>query len=208
MGRGGSRWPTPRGSRHHHFGASTIYETRLRLAMEPVRRVGFFSREDPWRCPIRVVLSSLQQGLERRLSPSTLKVYVLRTLLTMTLWKGSRLAKTAPECPYCRPCRAPQSPSTARRGGASGARPSLDESMGAGRGLGAICSDLSGSHMCKFHSIAQSPCFPGRLLCHFPRGLQSPLNLPYAPKWLSICVSASKTFFGKDGASATFSCEI
>ncbi len=28
------------------------------------------------RCPIRVVLSFLQQGLERRLSPSTLKVYV------------------------------------------------------------------------------------------------------------------------------------
>ncbi len=32
-------------------------------------------REDPQRCPIRVVLSFLQQGLERRLSPSTLKVY-------------------------------------------------------------------------------------------------------------------------------------
>ncbi len=35
-----------------------------------------FHREDPRRCPIRVVLSFLQQGLERRLSPSTLKVYV------------------------------------------------------------------------------------------------------------------------------------
>ncbi len=33
-------------------------------------------REDPRRCPIRVMLSFLQQGLERRLSPSTLKVYV------------------------------------------------------------------------------------------------------------------------------------
>ncbi len=33
-------------------------------------------REDPRRGPIRVVLSFLQQGLERRLSPSTLKVYV------------------------------------------------------------------------------------------------------------------------------------
>ncbi len=32
--------------------------------------------EDPWRCSIRAVLSFLQQGLERRLSPSTLKVYV------------------------------------------------------------------------------------------------------------------------------------
>ncbi len=33
-------------------------------------------REDPRKCPIRVVLSFLQQGLERRLSPSTLKIYV------------------------------------------------------------------------------------------------------------------------------------
>ncbi len=32
--------------------------------------------EDPRRCSIRAVLSFLQQGLERRLSPSTLKVYV------------------------------------------------------------------------------------------------------------------------------------
>ena len=33
-------------------------------------------REDPWKCPIGSVLSFLQEGLERRLSPSTLKVYV------------------------------------------------------------------------------------------------------------------------------------
>ncbi len=33
-------------------------------------------REDPRRCPIAVVLSFLQDGLKRRLSPSTLKVYV------------------------------------------------------------------------------------------------------------------------------------
>ncbi len=33
-------------------------------------------REDPRRCPIAVVLSFLQDGFERRLSPSTLKVYV------------------------------------------------------------------------------------------------------------------------------------
>ncbi len=33
-------------------------------------------REDPRRCSIRAVLSFLQQGLERRLFPSTLKVYV------------------------------------------------------------------------------------------------------------------------------------
>ncbi len=33
-------------------------------------------REDPRRCPIAVMLSFLQDGLERRLSPSTFKVYV------------------------------------------------------------------------------------------------------------------------------------
>ncbi len=33
-------------------------------------------REDPRRCPIAVVLSFLQDGLEQRLSTSTLKVYV------------------------------------------------------------------------------------------------------------------------------------
>ncbi|KAL0173083.1 hypothetical protein M9458_033394, partial [Cirrhinus mrigala] len=33
--------------------------------------------EDPQRCPIAVVLSFLQEKLERRLSPSTLKVYVV-----------------------------------------------------------------------------------------------------------------------------------
>ncbi len=33
-------------------------------------------REDPRRCTIGVVLSFLQERLERRLSPSTLKVYV------------------------------------------------------------------------------------------------------------------------------------
>ena len=33
-------------------------------------------REDPRRCSVRVVLSFLQERLERRLSPSTLKVYV------------------------------------------------------------------------------------------------------------------------------------
>ncbi len=33
-------------------------------------------REDPRKCPIRIMLSFLQQGLEQRLSPSTLKVYV------------------------------------------------------------------------------------------------------------------------------------
>ncbi len=36
----------------------------------------YFHHEDPQKCPIRAVLSFLQQGLERRLSLSTLKVYV------------------------------------------------------------------------------------------------------------------------------------
>ncbi len=37
---------------------------------------GGIHREDPQRCTIGVVLSFLQERLERRLSPSTLKVYV------------------------------------------------------------------------------------------------------------------------------------
>ncbi len=44
--------------------------------MESVRDLVFFSGEDPRRCTIGVVLSFLQERLERRLSPSTLKVYV------------------------------------------------------------------------------------------------------------------------------------
>ncbi len=46
----------------------TVYETCLRLEVELVR-------EDPRRVLIGVVLSFLQQGLERRMSPSTLKVH-------------------------------------------------------------------------------------------------------------------------------------
>ncbi len=77
MGCGGSRLPTPRGSQHHHFGESTVYETRLCLEVEPVHRMVLFSqRRPPGSALVRVVLSFLQQGLERRLSPSTLKVYV------------------------------------------------------------------------------------------------------------------------------------
>ncbi len=37
-------------------------------------------REDPWRCTIGVVFSFMQERLERRLSPSTLKVYVSITI--------------------------------------------------------------------------------------------------------------------------------
>ncbi len=51
----------------------SVYETRIRLEVEPVRRVVLFSQRRPRKCPIRVVLSFLQQRLERRLSPSILK---------------------------------------------------------------------------------------------------------------------------------------
>ncbi len=53
----------------------TVYETCLRLEVEPICQVCSSRREDPRRCSIGVVLSFLQQGLERRLSPSTLKVH-------------------------------------------------------------------------------------------------------------------------------------
>ncbi len=44
--------------------------------MESVRDLVFSLAKDPRRCTIGVVLSFLQERLERRLSPSTLKVYV------------------------------------------------------------------------------------------------------------------------------------
>ncbi len=50
-GRGGSRWPTPRGSLHHHFGENSVYETRLRLEVEPVRRMVLFSQRRPREVP-------------------------------------------------------------------------------------------------------------------------------------------------------------
>ncbi len=50
-------------------------------------------REDPRKCPIRVVLSFLQQGLERRLSPSTLKVYVAAIAANHDPVNGKSLGK-------------------------------------------------------------------------------------------------------------------
>ncbi len=50
-GRGGSRWPTPRGSLHHHFGENSVYETHLRLEVEPVRRMVLFSQRRPREVP-------------------------------------------------------------------------------------------------------------------------------------------------------------
>ncbi len=51
-----------------------------------------FHRENPWRCPIRVVLSFLQQGLEQRLSPSTLKVYVAAIAGNHEAWLGRQVS--------------------------------------------------------------------------------------------------------------------
>ncbi len=50
-------------------------------------------REDPWKSPIRVVLSFLQQGLVRRLSPSTLKVYVAAIAANHDPVNGKSLGK-------------------------------------------------------------------------------------------------------------------
>ncbi len=60
----GSRWPTPRGSWHHHFGESTIYETRLRLEVEPVRRMVLFSQRRPPEMPnqSRAILLAARVG--------------------------------------------------------------------------------------------------------------------------------------------------
>ncbi len=63
-GRGGSRWPTPRGSWHHHFGESTVYETRLRLEVEPVCRMVLFSQRRPPEMPdqSRAILLAARVG--------------------------------------------------------------------------------------------------------------------------------------------------
>ncbi len=63
-GRGGSRWPTPRGSWHHHFGESTVYETRLRLEVEPVHRMVLLSQRSPLEMPdqSRAVLLAARVG--------------------------------------------------------------------------------------------------------------------------------------------------
>ncbi len=50
-------------------------------------------REDPRSCPISVVLSFLQDGLERRLSPSTLKVYVAAIAAYHEAVEGKSLGK-------------------------------------------------------------------------------------------------------------------
>ncbi len=75
-GRGGSRWPTQEVALT--IASARAPSTRRAYALKWNLFVEWCSshREDPRRCSIRAVLSFLQQGLERRLSPSTLKVYV------------------------------------------------------------------------------------------------------------------------------------
>ncbi len=70
---------------HHHFGESTVYETCLRLEVEPVSGMVLFSQRRPPEMPdqSRAVLLAARvslhpQSLRRRLLPTT------------TLWKGSR----------------------------------------------------------------------------------------------------------------------
>ncbi len=72
----GSRWATSSVVNTITSARAPSTKTRLQAEVEPVRRLVFFPPGDPRRCPIAVVLSFLQDGLERRLSPSTLKVYV------------------------------------------------------------------------------------------------------------------------------------
>ncbi len=64
MGHGGSRWLTPRGSGHHHFGVSTVYETHLHLEVEHVCRVVLFLPRRPPEMPNqnRAFLSAARVG--------------------------------------------------------------------------------------------------------------------------------------------------
>ncbi|KAI2663241.1 ORF V: Enzymatic polyprotein [Labeo rohita] len=66
--------PSTGRDRNYHSVQSPLYKAGLCAEMGSVRRLVFLV--DPQRCTIAVVLSFLQEKLERRLSPSTLKVYV------------------------------------------------------------------------------------------------------------------------------------
>ncbi len=76
MGRGRLEWSPTGGCRDHHSGWSSFYKASLCTEVESVREPVFFSPRRSRRCTIGVVLSFLQERLERRLSPSTLEVYV------------------------------------------------------------------------------------------------------------------------------------
>ncbi len=81
----------------HHMAPPAVVETII-LARTPSTRQTYAlkwslfatwcssRREDPRRCTIGVVLSFLQERLERRLSPSTFKVYLLSRCLETPAW--------------------------------------------------------------------------------------------------------------------------
>ncbi len=89
-GCGGSRWPTPRGSQHHHFGESTVYETRLHLASGTCSSNGALltekalgsARSESY-CPF------CSKGWSEGCLPPPLKSMRLRLLPTTTPWMGS-----------------------------------------------------------------------------------------------------------------------
>ncbi len=90
-GRRSSRWPTPRGSWHHHFGESTVYETRLRLEVEPVRQMVLFSqRKPPGSARTESCCPFCTKDWSEGCLPPPLKSMWLWLLPTMTPWKGSR----------------------------------------------------------------------------------------------------------------------
>ncbi len=68
-------------------------------------------REDPQRCTIGVVLSFLQERLERRLSPSTLKVYVAAIAAHHDAVDGRSLGKHDLIVRFLNPSRPPLVPS-------------------------------------------------------------------------------------------------
>ncbi len=75
--------------------SARISSTRRAYALKWSLLIGWCSshREDPGRCSIRSVLSFLQQGLERRLSTSTLKVYVAAISTHHDLIEGRSVGK-------------------------------------------------------------------------------------------------------------------
>ncbi len=75
-GRGRPNWFPTGGGRHYHSGQALSTRRAFALKWSLFTIWCSSRREDPRRCTIGVVFSFLQGRLERRLSPSTLKVYV------------------------------------------------------------------------------------------------------------------------------------
>ncbi len=78
----------PRGSWHHHFGENAVYKTCLRLEVEPVHWMVFFSQRRPPEVPDQssAVLFAARVGV-KAVSLQPLKSMWLRLLLTTTMWK-------------------------------------------------------------------------------------------------------------------------